>query len=174
MKNSTKFKGNARKLLAILAAGLATLAIPLASAQEKKGMIQDKVVVQIDDLQGQIDARLDSPREDLLAQAFTDAASRSELIGDYELEYNSVLPNDARGYLEFNVIRWERSVANMYEFTATATYHDLDGKEINLGTFHGKRSGINVVTRYDIGENFAGSAQDAFEQALKKLEERLS
>ncbi|MFL3659928.1 MAG: hypothetical protein ACJ07L_17995 [Opitutales bacterium] len=53
-------------------------------------------------------------------------------------------------------------------------FYDADGKEIKLGVFHGYRSGIDVSMRGDIADHFAETAEDAFEQAFKKMNRMLS
>lgn len=62
----------------------------------------------------------------------------------------------------------------MYEFTTAARYLNAYGDEIKLGVFRGYRSGIDVFIGRDIGDHFADTAEDAFRQALKKLDEKLS
>jgi hypothetical protein len=149
------------------------LPLGFASAEDIEEIREKNLIVNIDDPLGFFDIDAEWIREDLLENAFYEAAARQKLK-DFELTYNDVTPKNARGVLEFRIISWRRSVANMYEFTTAARYLNADGDEIKLGVFRGYRSGIDVFIGRDIGDHFADTAEDAFRQALKKLEEKLS
>jgi len=145
----------------------------LALTENMEEVQENKLVVNIDDPLAYFNVDAEWIREDLLESAFYDAARRQKLEG-FELSYNGITPKNARGVLEFRIISWRRSVANMYEFTTSARYINADGDEIKLGVFRGYRSGITALMRRDIGEHFADTAEDAFRQALRKLDEKLS
>lgn len=170
-KHSDRGVGN-QNLLAILAA-IMLLPLGFASSDDIEEIKEQNLIVNIDDPLGFFNVDAEWIREDLLETAFYEAAKRQKL-GDFELTYNDVTPKNARGVLEFRIISWRRSVANMYEFTTAARYLNADGDEIKLGVFRGYRSGIDVFIGRDIGEHFADTAEDAFRQALKKLNEKLS
>lgn len=154
---------------------VAALLLPLsyAFADDIEEITETGLIVNIEDPYGLFSAEAEWVREDLLERAFYDAAERLKLK-DFEIVYNGVVPKNARSYLDFRVISWRRSVANMYEFTAAAKYYNADGDEIKLGVFRGYRSGIDVLVRKDIGDQFADSAEDAFYDALKNLKKKLS
>lgn len=160
---------SAKRLFSVFAA---ILAVPagIAFAKDDKG---SKMIVYIDDSKALFNVDAEWMREDLLRNAFYEAAERQNLKG-FDLQYNGVLPKNARDTLAFRVIHWKRSAANMYEFSVSAKYYNVDGKAINLGVFNGYRSGIDVTNRRDIAEHFADAAQDAFRDAVKKLGEKLS
>ncbi len=161
-----------RKFLAIIAA-LTVLPLGFATSEDIEEVKEKNLVVNIDDPLGFFSVDAEWLREDLLETAFYEAAARQKLK-DFELTYNGATPKNARGVLEFRIISWRRSVANMYEFTTAARYLNADGDEIKLGVFRGYRSGIDVFIGRDIGEHFADTAEDAFRQALRKLDEKLS
>lgn len=156
-----------------LIAATAVVPLGLALTEDIEEIRENKLIVNIDDPLAYFNVDAEWIREDLLESAFYDAARRQKLEG-FELTYNGVTPTNARGVLEFRVISWKRSVANMYEFTTSAHYIDADGNKIKLGVFRGYRSGIDVLLRRDIGEHFVDTAEDAFRQALRKLDEKLS
>lgn len=170
-KRSTR-RGYMTPLLSLLAV---VLAVPFgyASTEHIEEIKETKLIVNIDDPYAFFSVDAEWIREDLLETAFYEAAKREKLEG-FDLQYNNVTSKNARGVLEFKVISWRRSVANMYEFAVSAKYYNADGDQINLGVFRGYRSGIGVFMSRDIGDHFADSAQDAFRQALRKLGEKLS
>lgn len=154
----------------VAAAGL--VYAPLGAAPEKRGSAlagDDALLVVVDDLLGEIDPSADYVREDLLQNAFYDAARRNEWLGEFTFEYNHTVAKDARGYLRFNIIDWEQTRSGFFEISLSASFTDADGKTLDLGTFHGMRSGIAVTTGRDVAEHFSDVAQDAFEDALKRL-----
>ena len=159
-------------LIACLAAAMVALPIAL-SASPKKDTVETSLIVNIDDFRASLDLDAEWIREDLLERAFYDAARHQKLDG-FDLRYNDEGDKDARDYLNLNILHWRRSFANMYEITVSATYYDADGKKIKLGVFHGYRSGIDISMRGDIAEDFADTAEDAFEQAFKKLRKILT
>lgn len=154
---------------------VAALLLPLSNtnAEDIEEIKETALIVNISDPYGLFSAEAEWVREDLLERAFYDAADRSKLE-DFEIVYNGVVPKNARSYLDFRVISWRRSVANMYGFAASAKYYNADGEEIKLGVFRGYRSGIDVLMRRDVGDHFADSAEDAFYDALKTLKKKLS
>ncbi len=170
--HAIKRSGGCVSLLSLLAVLLVS---PITSvlAKDIEEIKETNLIVNIDDPVALFDVDAEWIREDLLEYAFYEAARR-EKLGEFDLHYNGVKPKNARGRLEFNVISWRRSVANMYEFTVSAKYYNADGNQMNLGVFRGYRSGIDVLISRDIGDHFADSAEDAFRQALKKLDKMLS
>lgn len=159
----------------VIAAGLAFAGPAFAQDSETEGETKQvaqgqEILVTIDDLKARAEPDSEFVREDLLRDAFYRAAKRNKAIGEYKFAYNRNVEKDARGYLEFDIIDWDRSASGMYECTVRASYRDLDGEKINLGVFHGMRSGIDVSTGWDVSDHFVESAQEAFSQALKKLE----
>ena len=164
--------GLGSSLLSVLAIMLIS---PITSvlAKDIEEIREKNLIVNIDDPMALFSVDAEWIREDLLENAFYEAARR-EKLGSFDFNYNEIAPKNARGRLEFNVISWRRSVANMYEFTVSAKYYNADGNQMNLGVFRGYRSGIDVFISRDIGDHFADSAEDAFRQALKKLDKMLS
>lgn len=161
-----------RNLITCLAAVMVALPIAL-SAPPKNEAVENSLIVNIDDVRAVFNIDAEWIREDLLERAFYDAARHQKLKG-FELRYNDDGDKNARDYLDFTILHWRRSIGNMYEITISATYYNADGKEIKLGVFHGYRSGIDVSMRGDIADHFADTAEDAFEQALKKMRKMLS
>ncbi len=163
------------KIVSLVSAFLISMPFSMGSDHSGagNGVNLDNLTVNIDDIVSLFNIEAEWVREDLLETAFYDAARRMD-IDDYEIEYNGIKPKNAKNYLDFDVIEWRRSPANFYEFRARAIYYDADGKPMNLGVVHGTRSGLSVFTRYDVGDHFAKSAEDAFRQALKKLSKNLS
>jgi len=159
------------KLISVLiAATLGATASFAAKAEDSAGpLLGGKLVVNIDDIHGLFDLDAEWIREGLLETAFYDAAKRKKWLGEYEFMYNDPLPKNPKNRLEVRLLDWSRNVANFFEFSASAVYYDADGNANNLGMIYGTRSGIDVTLRYDIGENFAETAEDAFAEALRKL-----
>ena len=163
----------------ITALALAASTAPIALLGQKATAADDeavysiagerKLVVDVDDLQARADISSEFVRKDILRAAFHRAAKRNQWLGDYDFSYNRNISEEKSGRLEFNVLDWERTRTGMYEFTASARYHTLHGEEINLGVIHGLRSGIDVMTGWDVGDHFMEAAQDAFSEALKRL-----
>lgn len=143
-----------------------------SDAARKELAPQQELIVNVEDLNGIANMDSESTRESLLENAFYDAAQDKEWLGKYKFRYNANIPKDKGGYLEFNLVDWERSVSNMYECTLSATYYTVAGETIKLGSFHATESGIAVSTRRDAGEQFQKAAESAFEQALEKLAEK--
>lgn len=164
--------------LAVVAGFAATSPVALAQENEndarKELAAGKRLIVNVDDLAGMANIRNDFIRENLLQSAFYGAADDKDWIGEFDFRYNYNVPEDRGGYLEFNVVDWERSVTNFYQCTVTATYRTLDGERINLGTFFGRKSGIAVLTGWEVGEAFEEVAEEAFSQALEKLAEERS
>ena len=167
-----KLSRNAGWLASLIVAAL-LLPLSNAFADDIEEIKETALIVNIKDPYGLFSPEAEWVREDLLEQAFYDAADRTKL-DDFEIMYNGIVPKNARSYLDFRVISWRRSVGNMYEFTAAATYYNADGDEIKLGVFRGYRSGVSVLMRRDVGDHFADSAEDAFYDALKNLKKKLS
>jgi len=130
--------------------------------------------VNIEDIRGLIDLEAELIREELIEPAFYEAAKRKKWLGDYSLTYNEQLPKNPRNRLEIRLFDWSRNRANFFEFAGSAIYYDSDGKPLNLGMIHGIRSGIDVTMRHDFGEHFADAAEDAFDEALRKLKKLYS
>ncbi len=173
--NRSKNRIVSSKLIALVSAFLISVPFSFGKGGDGvgNGLKTDNLTVNIDDVVSLFNIEAEWVREDLLETAFYDAARRAKLK-DYDIEYNGVKPKNAKHFLDFDVIEWRRSPANFYEFRARAVYYDADGKPMNLGVVHGTRSGLSVFNRYDIGDHFAKSAEDAFRQALKKLNKNLS
>lgn len=170
-----KTKALAALAVATLFAGGMEAALPKgevsAATSESAAVRSEKIVVYINDRFAPADFRSEQVREDLLRNAFYDAARRSKWLGEYRFEYNTTPEEPKAGSIEFNVLHWRRSHAGMYQFTASASYWNADGEKVSLGKFDGNRTSIAVFNRWDIGEQFAGSAEDAFRGALRKLQE---
>lgn len=161
-------------------AGLATAALAATAfsyaapaTKTDKSTEESRVVVDVQDLRGRADINAEWVREDLLRSAFYDSASRAKWLGEYEFRYNANGVDNEKGVLELTVLDWQRSRAGMYTFAVRASYRDLDGKVTNLGVFHGYESGIAGFAGFDRGRYYVDSAEDAFTQALRKLNEHL-
>ena len=154
---------------------VAAFLLPLSNvfADDIEEIKETALIVNIEDPYGLFSPEAEWVQEDLLEQAFYDAADRAKLDG-FETMYNRIVPKNARSYVDFRVISWRRSIGNMYEFTAAATYYNADGDENKLGVFRGYRSGVGVLMRRDVGDHFLDSAEDAFYDALKTLKKKLS
>lgn len=177
MKNSiddkTTFRSKVAKRCVALATGLTLLTSALATPEEGETIAQQELQVYFDDLEGAALVEMSNARDDLLHNAFADAADRKEWIDDYEIEYNVLPDEEDSGYLIFRVIDWERSRTNFYSFSAKAEYVDNDGVTHDLGVVRGQNSGITVTTPRDAGEMFSDVAETAIKRALETLEEKL-
>ncbi|MDQ8202736.1 hypothetical protein [Pelagicoccus sp. SDUM812003] len=160
-------------LHAFAAAALLAMA-PALSADSGETAQSSKLTVLIDDLQGHLDFSSERVREDLLQSAFYNVADRKDWIGEFEFEYNTALPKNARDHLRFRVVDWERTRSNFYEFTAQAEYFDSNGEKTNLGLVRGTTTGIAVTNAYDVSDQFVEAAEQAFEDAVEKLSKKLS
>ena len=151
---------------------LAMLGTTFAEPVEQEAAKQQEVTIWVDDIQaiGSFDA--EDIREDLLREAFADAARREKWLGDYDFEYNGSSREEGEVGIELRVIDWRRSAAGVYQFSVLAEYWNADGEKTSLGSFHGMRSSIAVFSGWDVGEQFAGSAEDAFRDALRKLKKQ--
>lgn len=160
-------------LSAVLGAQAATDGSAKADSQvtEQK---EAKVMVVVNDRFAPADFDSERIREDLLRSAFYEAARRSKLIDEYDFEYNPVGKDAPSGSIEFDVISWRRSPTGMYSFTANASYWNADGEKVSLGNVNGMRTSIAVFNSWDVGDQFSGSAKDAFRSALRKLEKKVS
>ena len=156
---------------------VATLLLPLSNAfgYDIEEIKETALIVNIKDPCGLFIPEAEWVQEDLLEQAFYNAADRPKL-DDFEIMYNGIVPKNARSYLDFRVISWRRSIGNMHEFTAAATYCNADRDEIKLGVFRRYRSGISIIMRRDrdVGDHFVDTPEDAFYDALKTLKKKLS
>ncbi|MDQ8185857.1 hypothetical protein [Pelagicoccus sp. SDUM812002] len=130
------------------------------------------ITIWVNDIQGMGSFRAEDVREDLLREAFYDAARREKWLGDYDFEYNGINREEGETGIELRVVDWSRSAAGMYNFRVVADFWNADGDKTSLGTFHGLRSSIAVFNGRDVGEQFAGSAEDAFRDALRKLKKK--
>lgn len=142
------------------------------NAMDAQGEVQkeEKVLVFVNDRFAPPDFNSERVREDLLRNAFYDASRRSNWAGNYKFVYNPIGKDAPPGSIEFNVMSWRRSHSGMYQFTASASYWNSDGEKVNLGSFNGTRTSIAVFNSWDVGDQFSGSAKDAFRSALRKLE----
>lgn len=150
----------------------ATFGVPVKKVGAEAGAVAEttkRLVVNINDLDGRANFNSEDIREDLLRAAFYDASRRADWLGDYDFNYNVAQGSPVAGSLEFNVLNWRRSRTGMFEFTVAANYWDMDGKKVNLGTFFGMRSNLSVFNAWDVGDQFSGSAEDAFRDSLRKL-----
>ena len=160
------------RALAVVALVAASVGVRAQDDRQRKQLAPDQeLLVNVEDLTGLANIRTDFVRENLLQSAFHNAANDEDWLGDFEFRYNYNVPGDRGGYLEFTVLDWERSVANMYEFRASARYRTLGGETINLGSFFGQQPGITIVTGWEVGDAFISAAESAFEDALEKLRE---
>jgi hypothetical protein len=174
---SKKTSLTTKPMRSALLATLLAATVAAVSAQDAKQSKNEndeltpnqKLIVNVVDLTGFVNIETDFIRENLLESAFYNAATEEDWLGGFEFRYNYSVPQDRGGYLEFNVIDWERSAANFYNFTATAHYRTVGGERINLGTFHGIESGITVTTGWDVGDAFRDAAETAFSEALDEL-----
>lgn len=160
--NAAKALGLAGLLLAGVGSGFAD---PAAKAVEPEA----KVMVWVDDVRAFGSFEEERVREDILDQAFAEAARREKWFGKYDFQYNGAAREDGQAGIELRVLNWRRSPAGMFEFSVAANYWNAEGEKQVLGTFHGLRSSIAVFNRYDVGDMFADSAEDAFRDALRKL-----
>lgn len=172
MKNQSTNPKISSKLLKAFGAAITASAIATASyaAEDKPA---EELTVYIDDLLGQQSTGWDNARDDLLQNAFYEASESINWLESTKVEYNKTPKDDERGYLLFTIIDWERTPSNFYEFRTRASYINPDGDETNLGSFTGIRSGITVTTGHDIGEHFSSAAEEAFVDALEKLEKEI-
>lgn len=131
-----------------------------------------ELMIWVDDIQAIGSFEAEDVREDLLREAFSDAARREKWLGDYDFEYNGSSREAGESGIELRVTDWRRSAAGFYMFSVVADYWNADGEKTSLGSFRGTRSSIAVFNRWDIGEQFAGSAEDAFRDALRKLKQK--
>lgn len=166
MKNQSPTPALSRKLLKAL--GVAITASTIATATYA-GSEAVALKVYIDDLKGQGTNDWNNARDDLLQNAFYDAADGINWAESFEFEYNDSPDKTARNYLVFTIVEWDRSPTNFYEFRTNAHYINADGERVNLGSFTGIRSGISVTTGSDIGDHFSAAAEEAFGDALEKL-----
>ncbi|MDQ8184874.1 hypothetical protein [Pelagicoccus sp. SDUM812002] len=178
MKNSIDDKitlgSKKTKRWVALATGLTLFAYGNAAPEESQPTLEHELQVYFDDLPGAAYSDISNARDDLLHNAFADAADRNDWIDKYEIEYNTLPEEDDRGYLMFTVIDWERSRTNFYTFSARAEYTDNDGVTHDLGVVRGQNTGITVNTTRDSGEMFAEVAESAIQKALDNLEEQLN
>ncbi|MBD5779002.1 hypothetical protein IEN85_05820 [Pelagicoccus sp. NFK12] len=156
-----------------LATGLTLLTASIASPEGHESNETQALQVYFDDLEGATYTDISNARDDLLHNAFADAADRKEWIGEFDIEYNTLPDEDESGYLMFTVIDWERSRSNFYSFSARAEYVDNDGVTHDLGVVRGQNSGISVSTPRDAGEMFSEVAETAIKRALESLEDKL-
>ncbi|MDQ8182425.1 hypothetical protein [Pelagicoccus sp. SDUM812005] len=163
------FLGKSLRFAGLMGLLLAMVGTNFAKPVADKSEARKEVTIWVDDIQAAGSFRAEDIREELLRQAFADAARREKWLGDYEFEYNGRSREPGQAGIELKVIDWRRGAAGMYSFTVAADYWNADGEKTDLGTFHGMRSGIMVVNGWDVGEQFAGSAEDAFRDALRKL-----
>lgn len=177
MKNSIDDKTTLRSRIAqrcvALATGLTLLTSAIASPDGQPMSEEKELQVYFDDLEAATYADFTNARDDLLHNAFADAADRKEWLGKFDIEYNSMPDKDNNGYLKFTVLDWERSRSNFYSFSARAEYVDNDGVKHDLGVVRGRNSGIAVTTPRDSGEMFSEVAETAILNALESLEEKL-
>ncbi len=172
-KVNNQQRGGIRRWTAIATALLGG-ALASAAPAAAKADAEPTVIVSIEDIHARADVSAEWVREDILRSAFYESAEKAKWLGEYEFQYNSNLPDNTKGALEFTVLHWRRSMTNFYECTVQAQYRDADGEVVNLGTFHGTESGIGAMTRYDVADLFESSAEEAFRQALAALDKRLS
>lgn len=179
MKKSSMF--NRTKRLGQLC-GVAALALVFAGSSYGAANVKSdsapakmdessRMVININDIRGFGDFDTERIRENLLRNAFYDAARRSDWVGKYDFKYNSNTDNQAPGSLEFTVLNWRRSHAGTYEFTVAANYWNADGEKVSLGTSHGTRLGLAVSGAWHAGDQFSASAEDAFRDSLRKYKE---
>lgn len=161
----TRSVGLAGLLLASAGSGFAS---PKTEDIERK----DTITVWVDDMRAMGDFNAEDIREDLLREAFYDAARREKWLGDYDFEYNGIDREPNKAAIGLRVLDWSRSRSGMYNFTVAADYWNADGEKTSLGTFHGLRSSIAVFNGRDVGDQFAGSAEDAFRDALRTLKKK--
>lgn len=145
-----------------------SFAAPLSEEAESK----DEITIWVDDFQAFGSFYAEDVREDLLREAFSDAARREKWLSNYDFEYNGMSRESGEVGIELRVVDWSRSAAGMYNFSVVADYWNIDGEKTALGRFHGLRTSIAVFTGRDVGEQFAGSAEDAFRDALRKLKKK--
>lgn len=150
---------------------LAMVGSSFAAPQSGGSKSKDEVTIWVDDFQAFGSFRVEDVREDLLRKAFADAVRREKWLGAYDFEYNGTSREPGQVGIELRVIEWNRSAAGFFNFRVAASYWNADGEETELGTFNGLRSSIAVLNGRDIGDQFAGSAEDAFRAALRKLKE---
>lgn len=177
MKNSIDHKTTlparlAQRCLAV-ATGLTLLSSAIAAPDGTDGDSARALQVYFDDLKGATYTGVSNARDDLLQNAFADAAARKDWIGEYEVDYNVLPEEEDTGYLIFTVLDWERSRTNFYSFGARAEYVDNDGTQHDLGVVRGQSSGISVITSRDAGEMFSEVAETAIRDALKTLKDTL-
>ncbi len=176
MKNHKLQIGNflCKSLRAAAASGLlfAMVGTNFAEPVDEKTKQQEEITIWVDDIHamGSLDA--EDVREDLLRNAFADAARREKWLGDYDFEYNGRSREVGQVGIDLRIIDWSRSPAGAYRFAVAVDYWNADGEKTSLGTFHGMRSSIAVFNGWDVGEQFSGSAEDAFRDALRKLKKQ--
>ncbi len=148
---------------------LAMVGTSFAKPLVDKSDASQEVTIWVDDVHaiGNIDA--EDVREDLLREAFADAARQEKWLGDYDFEYNGISREPGESGIELRVIDWSRSPSGMYNFSVSANYWNADGVKTELGTFHGLKSSIAVLNGWDVGKQYVASAEDAFRDALRKL-----
>ncbi|WP_309026486.1 hypothetical protein [Pelagicoccus enzymogenes] len=160
------------RLAALTGMFFAMVGSSFAGPSVKDSKVNQEVTIWVDDIHAIGDFDAEDIREDLLREAFADAARREKWLGDYEFEYNGAAREAGQSGIELKVIDWRRGAAGMYQFSVAANYWNADGEKTALGTFHGMRSSIAVFNGWDVGKQFAGSAEDAFRDALRKLKKK--
>lgn len=163
-----------KPLRVLAASGLlfALVGAGYAKPEAKESEPASEVTIWVDDIHAIGNFNAEDLREDLLREAFMDAARREKWLGDYDFEYNGSSREPGEVGVELRVVDWRRSPTGMYQFSVVADYWNADGEKLSLGTFHGMRTSIVVLNRWDVGEQFVGSAEDAFRDALRTLKKR--
>ncbi len=102
LKNRLSRSRSGTRLLCLITS---LLALPLVATfgEEAEEIREKNLIVNIDDPHSLFDIDAEWIREDLLYNAFYDAARR-EKLGDFDITYNAISPKNARGVLEFDVI----------------------------------------------------------------------